>query len=144
VTGRIRPLILSDRPLAHLFQNLFLMEAVWIRFFPIMLEIKDLLHNKRVLGKILRCQSEFCMTMPTDPKHRMNNPDLAGGAILDMGIYPLTWQLNLIYEDPDNKMVEPEVTSSLLKGPTGVDQYTTMLFNWPQLQIQTMATSNVS
>jgi predicted dehydrogenase len=119
------------------------MEAVWIRFFPIMLEIKDLLHQKRVLGKILRMQSEFCMKMPTDPKHRLNNPDLAGGAILDMGIYPLTWQLNIMYEDPDNKMVEPQVTSSLLKSSTGVDQYTTMLFNWPQLNIQTMATCNV-
>lgn len=120
------------------------MEAVWVRFFPVMLEIKELLHEKRVLGKILRSQSEFCMKMPTDPKHRLNNPDLAGGSLLDMGIYPLTWQLNLIYEDPDNNFTEPEVTSSMVKGPTGVDQYTTMLFNWPQLQIQTMATCNVS
>ena len=120
-----------------------MMEAVWIRFFPIMLEIKELLHTKRVLGKILRAQSEFSMTMPTDPAHRLNNPDLAGGALLDMGIYPLTWQLNLIFEDPDNKGVEPEVTSSMIKGPTGVDAYTTMLMNWPQLGIQTVATCNV-
>lgn len=120
------------------------MEAVWIRFFPIMLEIKDLLHNKRILGKILRCQSEFCMEMPKDAKHRLNNPDLAGGSLLDMGIYPLTWQLNLIYEDPDNKMVEPKVTSSMIKSETGVDAYTTLIMDWPQLGIQTLSTSNVS
>lgn len=109
-----------------------------------MLEIKDLLHNKRVLGKILRSQSEFCMKMPEDPLHRLNNPDLAGGSLLDMGIYPLTWQLALIYEDPDNKGVEPDITSSLTKGPTGVDIYTTLIMNWSQLGIQTISTSNVS
>jgi predicted dehydrogenase len=120
------------------------MEAVWIRFFPIVLEIKQLLHEKRVLGKILHCQSEFGMKMSKDPKHRISDANLAGGALLDLGIYSLTWQLNLIYDDPDNKQQEPQMTSSILKGSTGVDCYTTMVFNWPTLGIQTIAKTNVS
>ncbi|UZJ55642.1 hypothetical protein CBS101457_004962 [Exobasidium rhododendri] len=125
-------------------KNLFLMEAVWIRFFPLMLEIKNVLHKQRVLGKILYAHSEFGMEISSDPKHRINNPDLAGGALLDLGIYSLTWQLALVHEDPDNNGQEPQVSSSILKGETGVDVYTTMVFNWPRLGIQTIATTNIA
>lgn len=55
-------------------KNVFLMEAVWIRFFPIMAEIRDLLHRQQILGKILRSTSEFGERMPTDPNHRILNP----------------------------------------------------------------------
>lgn len=60
-------------------------------------------------------------------------------------IYPLTWQLALIQEDPDNQKAPPQVTSSIVKTPeTGVDGYTTIIMNWEKLGIQTIAQTNVS
>lgn len=86
---------------SHFRQNLFLMEAMWIRFFPIVLEIQRLLHKERVLGKLIRAQSDFGVHFDKDPKHRLLNPDLGGGALLDLGIYPLTWQMLTLFEDPE-------------------------------------------
>ncbi|MCO5614095.1 hypothetical protein L7F22_068376 [Adiantum nelumboides] len=84
-------------------KNVFLMEAVWIRFFPLVISLKKLLHQDRILGKIHRVHADFAMHFDEDPKHRLFNPDLGGGALLDLGIYPLTWIMILLFEDPDNQ-----------------------------------------
>ena len=67
-----------------------------------------------------------------DDKHRMVNPDLAGGALLDLGIYALTWVFQTLYttqKDPQ----PPTVVSSMRKyNKTGVDQQTTMLLTFPR------------
>lgn len=69
-----------------------------------------------------------------DGKHRMVNPKLAGGALLDMGIYALTWVFQCLYHTlPEGKRMAPKVTSSLHKyAPTGVDESTAMLITFPR------------
>lgn len=126
-------------------KKLFMMEAVWIRFFPIVLEIQRLLHEERVLGKIQRVFSDFGMQFKPDPKHRLYNPELGGGALLDLGIYALSWQMITLYDHPENKGASPDVTGSILKTPlTGVDEFTTITLNFPNLQAQGIATTNMS
>lgn len=66
-----------------------------------------------------------------DPKHRMVNPDLAGGALLDLGIYALTWVFQTLYttqKDPK----PPTVVSSMRKWESGVDQLTSMIVTFPR------------
>lgn len=102
------------------------MEAVWTRFFPLVAEVKDLLHHQRVLGPLHRCLSDFSMFFPEDPKHRIYDPALGGGALLDLGIYALTWQMIVLFEDPANERVAPTVTSNMIKSRlTGVDELVT-------------------
>ncbi|KDN53102.1 NAD(P)-binding protein [Tilletiaria anomala UBC 951] len=126
-------------------KGLFLMEAVWIRFFPIVLEIQRLIHKERVLGKIHRVYSDLSMYFKPDPKHRLYNPELGGGALLDLGIYPLTWQMITLFQDPDNQRIAPQVTSSLMKTPlTGVDECTTLILNFEQMHAQGIATCSMS
>lgn len=101
-----KPFTINAKQTEHLIKvakskNLFLMEAVWIRFFPIVLEIQQLIHKERVLGKVHRVFSDLSMTFTPDPKHRLFNPDLGGGALLDLGIYPLTWQMITLFQDPE-------------------------------------------
>lgn len=66
-----------------------------------------------------------------DAKHRMVNPDLAGGALLDLGIYSLTWVFWSLYNTQKNPK-PPTVQSSLRKMGSGVDELTTMLLTFPR------------
>ncbi|SNX86842.1 related to dimeric dihydrodiol dehydrogenase [Melanopsichium pennsylvanicum] len=134
----------------HLFQvakekNLFLMEAVWVRFFPIVYEIQNRIHQKRSLGDIKRVFSDFGMPFQPDPNHRLFNPQLGGGALLDLGIYALTWQMLTLYEDPCNHYEKPEITSGMIKSKlTGVDEFTTVILNFVSMGAQGIATTNMS
>ena len=61
----------------------------------------------------------------------MVNPDLAGGALLDLGIYALTWVFQTLYTTQKNPQ-PPTVLSSMRKYKTGVDEQTTMLLTFPR------------
>lgn len=126
-------------------KGLFLMEAVWIRFFPIVLEIQKLIHQEKRLGNVRRVVSEFGNPFKPDLKHRLYNPELGGGALLDLGIYALTWQMLTLYADPANHKTPPSVTSSLVKTPiTGVDEFTTLILNFAPTHAQGIASTNMT
>ena len=76
-------------------KKLFLMEAVWTRFFPLSLEIRKSIQDG-TLGHVHRviADNSFCQDIESTwgadgAKHRMVNPDLAGGALLDRKPIPL-------------------------------------------------------
>lgn len=114
-------------------KNLFLMEAVWTRYFPLSIYVRELITSGK-LGYVSRVFADNSVNSEWDEKHRMINPDLAGGAMLDLGIYSLTWVFQTLYHtQPDSKRKPPTVTSSIRKhGKTGVDEMTTMLLTFPR------------
>lgn len=59
----------------------------------------------------------------------MVNPDLAGGALLDLGVYPLTWVFQILYHlQPEAAKEAPQVQSAVLNHPTtGVDEQTSII-----------------
>tara|TARA_R110002096_G_scaffold67332_12_gene163432 strand:- start:4625 stop:5617 length:993 start_codon:yes stop_codon:yes gene_type:complete len=69
-------------------QGRFLMEAMKTGFLPAMLQAKTWIENGAI-GTPKLAKADFCFRGPSDPKDRLMNPDLAGGAVLDVGIYPL-------------------------------------------------------
>lgn len=71
-------------------KKLFLMEAMWTRFFPAMVQIRDWL-REGVLGEIKVVQADFSFNLAFDPASRLYDPELGGGALLDVGIYPLSF-----------------------------------------------------
>ena len=68
--------------------KLFLMEAMWTYFLPSVLKAKEWVDQGRI-GTIKHIKAEFGYLVPYEPERRMYNPNLAGGCLLDMGIYPL-------------------------------------------------------
>lgn len=66
--------------------KLFFMEAMWTAFNPCIAKIKECI-SKGTIGQIKHIESRFCNRIPYDPKNRLWAPELAGGALLDLGIY---------------------------------------------------------
>ncbi|MGI5271070.1 Gfo/Idh/MocA family protein [Nonomuraea sp. CA-218870] len=65
--------------------GVFLMEAMWMRFNPL---IRMLARDER-FGEIRSVRASFGFALPYDPAHRLWAPELGGGALLDLGIYPM-------------------------------------------------------
>ncbi|KAJ1306726.1 hypothetical protein OPQ81_007715 [Rhizoctonia solani] len=129
----------NARQAAHLAKvaeskKLFLMEAVWTRFFPISKEIQRLLHEEKVLGDIRRVFADLSLVFERNPNSRLYSPELAGGALLDLGIYPFTWAFMILHDHPDNQKTKPNVSADILKSQlTPVDEATSVTLNFPKL-----------
>ncbi|MGD9993621.1 MAG: Gfo/Idh/MocA family protein [Salinivirgaceae bacterium] len=70
-------------------RGLFFMEAMWTPFLPAVLKAKQWVDEGKI-GEVQLIQANFGQVGNQDPAKRLLNPDLAGGALLDIGIYPLT------------------------------------------------------
>lgn len=71
-------------------QNLFVMEALWTRFLPTIIEVKRLVSDG-IIGDITKIEANFCFKALKKDESRLFSPHLGGGALLDVGIYPLTF-----------------------------------------------------
>ncbi|KFI05423.1 Gfo/Idh/MocA family protein [Massilia sp. BSC265] len=70
-------------------KNLFLMEAMWTRFLPALAEVKRIMASGEI-GTVTQVHADFGFSATLDPEHRVNKRELGGGALLDLGIYPLS------------------------------------------------------
>lgn len=94
-------------------KSLFLMEAMWTRFMPALAEVKRIIASGEI-GKVTQLHADFGFSATPDPAHRVNDPTLGGGALLDLGIYPLSIACALLGQ------VET-VQAQAIMGETGVD-----------------------
>src|SRR5699024_9013575 len=95
-------------------QNLFAMEAMWTRFLPHMIALRDLL-ARDVIGPVRMLTAEHGQGLNHVPDtHRMKNPDLAGGAMLDLTVYPISFAHDVLG-------VPDEVSALGTLTETGVD-----------------------
>jgi predicted dehydrogenase len=103
-------------------EGLFLMEAMWTRFLPHVAEIRRLL-AERALGEIVTVTADHGQWFAQDPDFRLFAPDLGGGALLDLGVYPVSFA-SMVLGKPDQivTLVDPAFT--------GVDGQTSMLFGY--------------
>ncbi|MEN9937859.1 MAG: hypothetical protein RLZZ387_4438 [Chloroflexota bacterium] len=95
-------------------RGLFLMEAVWMRFLPLMDDLRALLGAGEI-GEVRMLQADFGFTAEFDPGSRLFDLSLAGGSLLDVGIYPVNLS-SLILGQP------LEIASLAHLGETGVDE----------------------
>ena len=70
-------------------KSLFLMEAMWTRFMPALAEVRRII-DAGLLGVVSQVHADFGFAATRDPEHRVNKRELGGGALLDLGIYPLS------------------------------------------------------
>lgn len=95
-------------------QNVFLMEAMWTYFLPAIRQAKRWVDEGKI-GKIKHVKADFGYPMAFDPKSRVYNTELAGGCLMDMGIYPLAIAAFFINKDITNLHVNSHLA------PNGVD-----------------------
>jgi len=114
-------------------KKVFLMEALCSRFMPTMRELKRQIDAGRI-GKPIMLQCDFGFILPFDAQHRVYTPELGGGSIPDIGIYPAFTALYLF-----GYPVEIHVVS--LPCPTGTDATTAVLFKHQGGEISMLSSS---
>ncbi len=112
--------------------GMFFMEALWTRFQPAYLETMRLIKNGEI-GAVRAVYADFCSDMPNTPGSRLYEPELAGGALLDMGIYPLSYALSVasaVQNVPFATVKNSAVHSVCRKTPAGVDAFESMILEF--------------
>lgn len=103
--------------------GVFLMEAMWVRFLPHQVALRDLIAEGRI-GEIRSVIVDRGEVLSCDPAHRVLDPALGGGALLDLGIYPVSFA-SMLLGTPDR------VAAFATAAVTGVDAQTSALFGYP-------------
>lgn len=96
-------------------KKLLIAEAMWVRYMPLTHKLTELLNNK-VIGEIKTIKADLYYSIANIP--RISNPNLAGGALLDVGVYPISFLTSVT-----NKKIS-KITSECTKFETGVDKQT--------------------
>ncbi len=105
-------------------QNLFLMEALWSRFLPAYRRVREWL-DEGAIGSIHLISSTFCFQAEPDPSDRKFNHELAGGALLDLGVYNISLSQWATGEDPS------AIGALARLGATGVDELAAVTLAYP-------------
>ncbi|MFJ4174646.1 Gfo/Idh/MocA family protein [Microbacterium sp. NPDC089696] len=71
-------------------RGLLAMEAMWTRYLPHMVRIREII-AAGTLGEIRAVTADHTQKISADPEHRLNALELGGGALLDLGIYPISF-----------------------------------------------------
>ncbi len=100
-------------------RGVFLMEAMWTRFLPHIVALRAQLSAGR-LGDVRMVIADHSQWFARDPAHRLFAPELGGGALLDLGIYPVSFS-SMIFGTPT------KITAVSDPAFTGVDAQTSML-----------------
>lgn len=122
-----KPMALTQREVGKMVEaardnNVFLMEAMWTRFLPHTEKILQLIREGE-LGEIKYVRADFGFAGAYHPDNRLFNLALGGGALLDIGIYPLFLCLLLLGE-PQNILATGQLA------PTGADESSHVLLQY--------------
>lgn len=99
--------------------GVLVMEAMWTRYLPQTDVLRQLL-DSGAIGDVHSVTADFGFSAPFDPENRMWNPDLGGGALLDAGVYPLSF-VSMVLGAPAGVVASGSLTS------TGVDACASLL-----------------
>jgi len=126
--GEVRQMVDKARA-----KNLFLMEAMWTRCFPIMARLRELLAEGRI-GDPRFVSADFGFRAGFDPKSRLFDPALGGGALLDVGIYALSFASMVLGK-------ASSVAGLMQPAPTGVDAQSAFVLAYPNGAMASLFTS---
>jgi dihydrodiol dehydrogenase / D-xylose 1-dehydrogenase (NADP) len=123
-----KPFTMNEAEAAELIQvarehNVFLMEAMWTRYLPPIRRVMEWLAEGRI-GEVRMLKAEFGFNMGWHPESRLLDPAKGGGALLDAGIYPISFASLIFGAQPERIM------SSVKIGQTGVDEQFSLLFEY--------------
>jgi predicted dehydrogenase len=102
-------------------KGLLAMEAMWTRYLPHMVRVRELIADG-ALGDIRALTADHTQRITTDPAHRLNALELGGGALLDLGIYPISFAWDILG-------APLTVGATATFGPTGADSEVATVFS---------------
>lgn len=125
-----KPITVNSRELEEIIavareKGLFLMEAMWTRFLSPIVQVRKWLEEGRI-GEVKLIKAEFGFRSDWNPSGRLLNLELGGGALLDAGIYPVSFASMIFGSDPE------KVWSTAHIGETGVDEHFSILLDYGQ------------
>jgi predicted dehydrogenase len=107
-------------------RELIALEAMWTRWLPHIIRLREIIASG-TLGEVRTIIADHNQKLSADPANRINAPELGGGALLDLGVYPVSFAWDILGKPS---------TISAISSPTatGVDRQTAMLFGYPDGQ----------
>ncbi|MFO7814572.1 MAG: Gfo/Idh/MocA family oxidoreductase [Halanaerobiales bacterium] len=125
-----KPIAVNEKQTRKMFaaakeKNLFLMEALWTYFLPPILKVKEWIAEGKI-GEIRLLTARIGINPVKDKHNRLFDPNLAGGALLDTGIYPVALTNYLLDGEPKDINVSGYI------GDTGVDEHSALTIKYPE------------
>ncbi|MEY8743997.1 Gfo/Idh/MocA family protein [Bacillales bacterium AN1005] len=125
-----KPFTMNGRQLEQLVETarenkLFLMEGMWTRFLPPIVQARQWIAEGRI-GDVRLVKADFGFRIGWEPEGRLLNPELGGGALLDAGVYPISFASMIFGEQPQH------VWSTANIGETGVDEQFSVLLSYSE------------
>jgi predicted dehydrogenase len=117
-------------------RELFLMEAMWTYCRPAIRRMVELVRDGAI-GEVKSVQADFGIVVPEDPTHRLRDRAVGGGALLDLGVYPVSFA-HLVLGAPAEIAAWAQLT------PDGVDETTGMVFGYDSGAVATLHCSFAS
>ncbi len=122
-----KPLTLNEKQAKAVFQKakekkLFVMEALWTRFLPTIIEVKQLVDDG-IIGDITEIHNSFGFAFEYGEKARLYDPKMGAGALLDVGVYPVSF--SHLFLGPPTSF---ETTATM--DPNGFDLSEEMTFHY--------------
>ncbi|NJN82561.1 MAG: Gfo/Idh/MocA family oxidoreductase [Caldilineaceae bacterium] len=114
-------------------RGLFLMEAMWTRYLPLMVELRHRLADGQI-GEIRMISADFGYRAAFNPERRTFDPALGGGALLDVGVYPISLASMLLG-------APSRIVSLAELGETGVDEQSAMILGYPGGELAVLHTA---
>jgi predicted dehydrogenase len=129
-----KPIALNAREARAIFdlaasKNLLALEAMWTRFLPHMVRIREIIAAGS-LGEVRTLLADHTQLLSDDPAHRINALELGGGALLDLGIYPVSFA-SALFGRPES------IVASASFKETGADAQVATIFRYPGGQLAT-------
>lgn len=124
-----KPMAINSSEAERVFQtakqhHTFYMEAVWTRFMPVLHQVLRWIQEGQI-GEVKMVQASFGISKPFAPSHRLYDLKLAGGALLDVGIYPITFAQMIMQKVPE------QILASANIGQSGVDESNAVTLKYP-------------
>lgn len=117
-------------------KGLVVLEAMWTRFLPHMRRIHEIL-DAGTIGEVRSLTADHRQKLPDDPGHRLNALDLGGGALLDLGIYPISFASDVLGKPA-------AIHSGATFRETGADKQVATIFHYASGAIATTLSSSDS
>ncbi|MFV9503970.1 MAG: Gfo/Idh/MocA family protein [Oscillochloridaceae bacterium umkhey_bin13] len=114
-------------------KQVFCMEAMWMRFIPAIRKAHALV-SSGAIGEVRMLSADFGVNHQFNPQSRFFDPHLAGGALLDLGVYPIALA-SLILGDPQ------QITTQAARGSTGVDDQSAVILSYPGGKLAVLSAS---